>query len=53
VNKAFQIVLQDIHKLSQKYAKLDEQRLKQPTKQTVKLVEEAAKKKEPAGCCDF
>jgi len=54
VNKAFQIVLQDIHKLSQKYAKLDEQRLKQPTKQTVKLVgDDSAKKRAPSGCCDF
>jgi len=54
VNRAFQIVLQDIHKLSQKYAKLDEQRLKQPSKQTVKLVgDDTGKKQESRGCCDF
>jgi len=52
VNRAFQIVLQDIHKLSQKYAKIDE-RPKQPSKQTVKLTDDKSSKRDEPGCCDF
>jgi len=55
VHRAFQVVLQDIHKLNQKYAKLDETRTKHPSKQTVKLTDDKSPKKPETagGCCNW
>eukprot|EP01123_Difflugia_compressa_P015184 TRINITY_DN8407_c0_g1_i1.p1 TRINITY_DN8407_c0_g1~~TRINITY_DN8407_c0_g1_i1.p1 ORF type:complete len:228 (-),score=29.22 TRINITY_DN8407_c0_g1_i1:186-869(-) len=56
VDKAFQIVLQDIYKLTEKFIKLDQERKSRTTiqsKPAVRLVGEETPPKIDEGCCSF